>query len=118
MECVQRRATEMIRDGAAPYEDRLRELGCAAWRGKGCGRPESGLLYLKGGCKKDRDRLFSSICCDRTRRNDFKLNKGRFILDIRKKGFTVRVVRLQNRFPTEAVDAPSLEAPKVRAKGL
>lgn len=39
-------------------------------------------------------------------------------MDIRKKGFTVRVVRHQNRFPTEAVDAPSLEAPKVRAKGL
>ena len=57
LECVQRRATEMIRDGAAPYEDRLRELGCAAWRGEGCGRPESGLLYLKGGCKRDGDTL-------------------------------------------------------------
>ena len=78
----------MIRDGAAPYEDRLRELGCAAWRGEGCGRPESGLLYLKGGCKKDRDRLFSSICGVRTRRNGFKLKEGRFILDIRKKFFT------------------------------
>ena len=64
----------MIRDGAAPYEDRLRELGCAAWRGEGCGRPESGLLYLKGGCKRDGDKL----CCDGTRRNGFKLNEGRF----------------------------------------
>lgn len=108
----------MIRDGAAPYEDRLRELGCAAWRGEGCGRPESGLLYLKGGCKKDRDRLFSSICGVRTRRNDFKLNKGRFILDIRKKGFTVRVMRHQIRLPREAVGAPSPEAPKVRVKEL
>lgn len=49
LECVQRRATEMIRDAAAPYKDRLRELGCAAWRGEGCGRPESGLLYLRMG---------------------------------------------------------------------
>ena len=80
MECVQRRAMEMIRDGAAPYEDRLRELGCAAWRREGCGRPESGLLYLKGGCKRDRDRLFSSICGVRTRRNDFKLREGGFKL--------------------------------------
>ena len=92
----------MIRDGAAPYEDRLRELGCAAWRGEGCGRPESGLLYLKGGCKKDRVRLFSSSCGDRTRRNGFKLKEGRFILNIRKKFFMIW--KHQNRFPREVVD--------------
>ena len=97
----------MIRDGAAPYEDRLRELGCAAWRGEGCGRPESGLLYLKGGCKKDRDRLFSRVCCDRTRGNGFKLNEGRFRLDIEKKFFTVKMVNHQNRLPREVVDTSS-----------
>jgi len=30
-------------------------------------------------------------------------------LDIRKKSFTVRVVRQWNRLPTDAVEAPSLE---------
>lgn len=34
--------------------------------------------------------LFPRMCSDRTRGNDFKLKKGRFILDIGKKLFTVR----------------------------
>jgi len=44
-------------------------------------------VYRKGG-----DNLFSRACCDRTRGNDFKLKEGRFVLDIRKKLFTMRVV--------------------------
>ncbi|KFM09341.1 hypothetical protein AS27_11097, partial [Aptenodytes forsteri] len=49
--------------------------------------------------------------------NGFKLKGGRFRSDIRKKFFTVRMVRHWNRLPRAAVDAPSAEVFKARLDG-
>ena len=59
------------------------------------------------------DRHFSRVCCDSTRRNGFKLKEEKFILGIRKKFLTVRVVRRWHRLPREVVGAPSLGTLKV-----
>ena len=59
-------------------------------------------------------RLFSRVCCSRTRGNSSKLKKGKFRLDIREIFFTVWVVRHWHRLSKEVVDTPPLQTPKVR----
>jgi len=54
---------------------------------------------LEGASRKDGDKHFNRACNDGTRCNGFKLKKGRFRLDIRKKFFIVRVIKPCNRLP-------------------
>jgi len=91
-----------------PCKDRLRELGLFSLEKRRLqGDLRAAFQYLIGGCRKGEDGLFSRVCGDRTRANSFKLEEGRFRLDIRKIFFIIKVVRHWQRLPKDVADAPS-----------
>ncbi|GAB0203451.1 hypothetical protein GRJ2_002810700 [Grus japonensis] len=119
LERVQRRAMKLM--GGMEHlscEDKLGELRLFILEKRRIqGHLVAAFQYRKGAYRKAGEVLFITECSDRTRGNGFKLKEGRFRLDVRKKFFTVRVVRHWNRLPREAVDAPSLEVFKARLDG-
>ena len=117
LERVQRRATKMIREHL-PYEDRLRELRLFSPEKRRLrGDLIAAFQYLKRAYRKVGEGLSVRAGSDRMRENAFKLKEGRVRLDIRKKFFSVRVMRHWNWLPSEVVNAPSLEAFKAKLDG-
>lgn len=53
--------------------------------------------YLRESYKKEGGRFFSKVCCERTRGSGLKLKESSFRANIRKKSFSVRVVRHWSR---------------------
>ena len=98
------RATKIV-----PCKDKLRELRLLCLEKRRLwGDLRVALQYLTGGCKKEEDRCFSRVCCNRTQGNGFKLKEGRFRLDIRT-FFTIKVVRHWKVLPRDVIEALHLE---------
>jgi len=114
-------ATERIRGMEhLSYKERLREsLGLfSLQRRRLRGDLRAAFQYLKRAYKKDEEELFRRALKDRTRGNGFILKECRFRLDIRKKFFTMRVVRQWNRLPREVVDDPPWKCSRPGGMGL
>lgn len=93
------------------YKEKLRELGLfSRERIKLCW-PCYAFQYLKEGLQKAGEELFKR---DRKCEIFPKLKEGRFWLDLKKKSFTLRVVRHWNRLLRQFVDPPSLKVYKTR----
>jgi len=102
--------------GPLCWEDRLGELGLLSLGRRRLRADLRAAARAWGGaCKKDGEELFIREGSDRMGGNSFKRKEDR--LAVRRKFFTMRVVRPWPRSPREAVAAPSLAGLKARLDG-
>lgn len=82
---------------------------CSTWRIEGSEEPYSTFQYVKGAYKGAEERIFTRAGSDRTGDNGLKLTEGRLRSDVRKRNFTVHVVKHGNRLSvTHSRDPPLL----------
>ena len=86
-----------VQRAGTPYENRLREVGLVSLEKRRL-RGDLKEAYRKAG-----EGFFVRAYSYMMRGNGLKLEEHRFRLDIRKKFFTVRMVRHWNRLPREIV---------------
>ena len=84
LEWVQRRATKVIRGlEHLPYRDRLRGLALFHLEKRMLrGDVIVAFQYMKGAYRKAEEELPVRACSNRTRGNSFKLEEGRFRLEV------------------------------------
>jgi len=100
------------------YKERLRELGLfSPWNRRLRGDCAVACQYLQKAYRKDGERHFIPGPLVTGQGQLFYIARGRFRLDIKRKSFTVRVMRHWHRLPREAVDAPSPPMFKARLHG-
>lgn len=73
------------------------------------------LQYVKGGCKKEGNRILSGVCCDKGKW--FQTERGNSDWIYGKKFFAIKIVKHWSMLPSEVVEALSLEMLKVKLYG-
>jgi len=112
-------ATAMVREQEhLCCAERLRELGLFILEKRRLWEDlRAAYQYLKGPARKlERDFLQGPVGTEQGV-NGFRLKEGRFRLDIRKKFFTLRLVRPWHRLSSKDVDVPSMAVFKARLDG-
>jgi len=99
------------------WEERLGEMGLLSLAKRRLWGDLRAAASAWRGCERAGEGLCTRVWSDRTRGNGFKLTEGRFRPYIRKKFFTMRVVKHWHRLLREAVAAPSLAVFKARLNG-
>lgn len=89
---------------------------CSAWNRKGFGVTQVQSCVFQESLQERWRRIFTGVCTDKLRGNDFRLKERKFSLHGRK-SFPVRVVWHWHSLSREAVGVPTLEVLKARQDG-